>query len=73
MSFILLIYTIYRDVFIKLRKMEVDEEKKRMLLALLAGMTAILISSTAGSGFLDILILMMFVSLLAMTALLIQT
>lgn len=73
MSFILLIYTIYRHVFIKLRKMEVDEEKKRMLLALLAGMTAILISSTAGSGFLDILILMMFVSLLAMTALLIQT
>jgi hypothetical protein len=50
-----------------------EEEKKRILRALLVGMSTIFISSMTGSGFLDILIRMMFVFLLAMTALLMQT
>ena len=73
LSFMWFIYTIYSRVFIKLRSMKGDEEKKRMLLALLVGMSAIFISSMTGSGFLDLLIRMMFVFLLAMTALLMKT
>jgi O-antigen ligase len=73
MSFIWLIYTIYSQVFIKLRRMKGDEGKKRILLALLVGMSTIFISSMTGSGFLDMLIRMMFVFLLAMIALLMQT
>jgi len=73
MSFVWFIYTIYSQVFIKLRRMKGDEEKKRMLIALLVGMSTIFISSMTGSGFLDMLIRMMFVFLLAMTALLMQT
>jgi hypothetical protein len=53
--------------------MKGDEEKKRILLALLVGMSTIFISSMTGSGFLDMLIRMMFVFLLAMTALLMKT
>jgi hypothetical protein len=50
-----------------------EEEEKKILLALLVGMSTIFISSMTGSGFLDILIRIMFVFLLAMTALLMQT
>jgi O-antigen ligase len=71
-SLLWLIYTIYSQVFIKLRRMRGDEEKKRILLALLTGISTIFISSMTGSGFFDILIRMMFVFLLAMTALLMQ-
>jgi O-antigen ligase len=71
-SFIWLIYSIYNQVFIKLRRMKGDKEKRRILLALVAGISTIFISSMTGSGFLDILIRMMFVFLLAMTALLTQ-
>jgi putative inorganic carbon (hco3(-)) transporter len=73
MSFLLLIYTMYRKVFIKLRNMKSDDEKIKILLALLVGMSTILFSSLTGSGFLDMLIRIMFVFLLAMIALLIQT
>jgi O-antigen ligase len=73
MSFLWLIYTIYSQVFIKLRRMRGEEEEKKILLALLVGMSTIFISSMTGSGFLDILIRIMFVFLLAMTALLMQT
>ena len=73
MSFVWLIYTIYSQVFIKLQRMKGNKEKKRILLALVAGMSTIFISSMTGSGFLDMLIRMMFVFLLAMTARLMQT
>jgi len=72
MTFLWLIYTIYSQVFIKYRKMKSSKENKRILLALAASMGTIFISSTTGSGFLDILIRILFVILLAMTSLLMQ-
>ncbi len=72
MSFLWLLYTIYSKAFIKLRRMRGDKEKKRILFALLVGMSTIFISSLTGSGFLDMLIRMMFVFLLAMTAFMMQ-
>jgi O-antigen ligase len=66
MIFLWLIYTIYIQLFLNVRRMKGNKEKIRILLSLVVGMSTIFISSLTGSGFLDFLIRIMFVFLLAM-------
>ena len=67
-----LLSSIYYQAFVRFRKFMINGEDAKLVLAILAGMSAILLSSLSGSAFLDILIRMMFMFLLSFYGLLLK-